>query len=359
MQYCDSAQTGLCVPFNRAPKLCVGQEVSFTLSSEGEAIDIQALRPQAVEEQVEQRMEGMKGTQLRKLQRSINRFQNANLQERLKMLSRAEEFLETLIQQAEPDGDAICGLVCRVVGWLHPPSLHGHTKGVSVGQANSGGDVHRRVRRLLVLALSHLDLTDHGTRQAIATALTYIESLMKASGQSSNQWEQLRVLVSEARRKEVSDSHPRGKDRGSLQNGAFLPNRRLQELPTVFMATDHVELKCFRCPEVVTSQWRWQHPKTKVVHVLCPAPGKMKCYRRLGPGCRWQCDELTIHDLYQSLDFCQHQCRRTRCKACGGSERCSHGRCWYQCAVCKKRPRVKRRKESRYISPCQEPVSLR
>eukprot|EP00435_Cladocopium_sp_Y103_P038663 s2273_g10.t1 len=52
----------------------------------------------------------------RKLQRSITRFHNADLEERLRMIETAEGVLDDLLNAVELDGDAICKLLCRCAG---------------------------------------------------------------------------------------------------------------------------------------------------------------------------------------------------------------------------------------------------
>jgi hypothetical protein len=65
------------------------------------------------------------------------------------------------------------------------------------------GGVQSRVRRLLIRALSHLDLTHNTTLQAVASAVIYIRSLLPDSDYAegpgrlaAKQWNQLRALVS-------------------------------------------------------------------------------------------------------------------------------------------------------------------
>ena len=54
----------------------------------------------------------------RKLQQSIGKYHNADLQERLQLITRAEETSEQLLAAADIDGDALGRLVCRCAGWL-------------------------------------------------------------------------------------------------------------------------------------------------------------------------------------------------------------------------------------------------
>lgn len=73
----------------------------------------------------------------RKLQRSIGEYHNADMQERLQLITRAEERLEQLLAAAEIDGDALGRLVCRCVGWLHAPLFSENGHAVDTGRTKS------------------------------------------------------------------------------------------------------------------------------------------------------------------------------------------------------------------------------
>ena len=164
----------------------------------------------------------------RKLQRSITRFHNADLKERLRMIETAEGLLSDLLNEVELDGDAICKLLCRCAGWLHPPGSF-EAKHVSSTEDTAGAavsepsDLQCRVRRLLILALSSLDLSDTTTYRAVETAVLHILELLQGketsfSGNGKSlamrQWRQLQeLLVAEApqsdpKKRKASDEAP-------------------------------------------------------------------------------------------------------------------------------------------------------
>ena len=250
----------------------------------------------------------------RKLQRSIGKYHNADMQERLQLITRAEETLEQLLAAAEIDGDALGRLVCRCVGWLHAPlfSEFGHavdTEADSTLDASSSSEnsnLQSRLRRLLIRALSHLDLTDDVTRAAVETALMYIQGLVKAvprwSGASTKrvvkQWQALQSLVATPHRPPATDSHVakpdkrRGarKDFATTVGGTFQPSQKILNMPSVFMRGQSISLTCSHCGHEISSKWFWRHPGTGIVHVLAPFNGHSVCSRRLGKKVRWVVD---------------------------------------------------------------------
>ena len=124
----------------------------------------------------------------RKLQRSIARFHNADLEERLQMIEAAESLLSDLLNAVELDGDAVCKLLCRCAGWLHAPGSFeakhvaaevAASEVATVSQLSGPSDLQCRVRRLLISALSSLDLGDITTYQAVETAVRHILQLMQ------------------------------------------------------------------------------------------------------------------------------------------------------------------------------------
>ena len=171
VQFQEASGSWVRLPFLHAPSLRIGQEVRFMVSSAGEALGVEVLQPgaegesglsqQPVRQEAERKQrqlvpakrhaEEAEAFRLQrpawKLQRCIDRFQNANQEERLDMLSRAEVTLKQLLQQAEPDGDAICRLVCKVVGWLEAPRFSKQMTGTSrgSGEAGSTGDLQCRI----------------------------------------------------------------------------------------------------------------------------------------------------------------------------------------------------------------------
>ena len=137
VQYHDASGASVCLPFLQGAKLRIGQQVAFAVSQRGEAIDIEVCGgqqensnknagcdPLALEisdwiPPVLPTTKVSRELQTRRLQRSIGKFNNATPDERMEMLTQAEGLLENLLNEATLDGNAICRLVCRCVGWLH------------------------------------------------------------------------------------------------------------------------------------------------------------------------------------------------------------------------------------------------
>ena len=388
VQFLEASGSWVRLPFLHAPSLRIGQEVRFTVSSAGEALGVEVLQPRADEESsvlrqpVQQKAEREQkqlvpakrhaeealGLQRPawKLQRCIDRFQNADLEGRLDMLSRAEATLKQLLQEAEPDGNAICGLVCKVVGWLQAPRFSKQTTGCGGGSPEAGGpgDLQCRIRRLLISALSSLDLTDEATGQAVETAVAYMRQLIQdvcladlESSRAVRQWRKLQSLISvEAestlsiedgpKKRQLTETLKR-QDRASIFEGAFTPNARVRQLPLVF-AGDPVRLTCPSCPASITSRWWWRHPKTQAVHLLIPSNG---CFHGNTKRSRGKVDETsrwrpvdawpTKDDNFTRLDFCCHQRERCQCANCGGHQICSHGKRHSRCQLCRRLPKKK------------------
>ena len=299
-------------------------------------------------------------TPARKLQRCIDRFQNADLEGRLDMLSRAEVTLTELLGQAEPDGNAICGLVCKVVGWLQAPHFSKQSTEAGGGSPEAGGtrDLQSRIRRLLISALSSLDLTDGTTRQAVETAVAYISQLIGdacladvETSRAARQWRKLQSLISAEvgttllsedgrKKRQVRSETLRKEDKARIVEGVFCPNIRVRQVPLVY-AGDPVVLTCPSCPASITSRWWWRHPKTQAVFLLIPQHG---CYHgglrasrvKVDVTSRWRPVDAchTKDDKFSILDFCHHQRRRTFCTECGGYVICSHGKRGYRCRLC-------------------------
>ena len=379
VEFAEASGSRVRRPFLHGPSLRIGQEVRFMVNSVGEAFGIEVLKPRvggeagflhesqpkAAREQVQlvakgkaQGEESLQLQRIARLQRCIGRFQNANLGERLEMLSRAEVTLKQLLEQADLDGDAICRLVRKVVGWLQAPRFLKHmtAAGGCLPTAGSTGDVQGRVRGLLISALSSLDLTDSTTRQAVETAVAYIKQLIQdvcwadlETSRAVGEWRQLQSLISmegatskiEDEKRRLRSEKLRGEDKAGVVEGTWSPNLKVRQLPSVFRG-DPVQLTCPSCPASMTSKWLWRHPKTQNIYLLIPQNG---CYHGglRGRGAkadvtnRWRpVDERpTKDDKFQGLDFCHHQQRRSECRECGGYMICSHLRRRDKCRLCK------------------------
>ena len=147
--------------------------------------------------------------QMRGLQRGIMKFHNAAKTEQCELVLEAEKSLAELLGQPNLDGDALCQLVRRCASWLHAPVIQ-TTAGADVETSPSTEEEHvnlqSRVRKLLIQALSHLDLSDKPTFQAVEAALLQLHAFLrqvdaKVSSSSAirsdslRQWLKLRELV--------------------------------------------------------------------------------------------------------------------------------------------------------------------
>ena len=129
-----------------------------------------------------------------------------------------------------------------------------------------------------------------------------------------------------------------------MLEGAYYPSKKVKGLDSVFRSDEAVRLECPMCHESLSSNWYWQHPKTEDVYVLVPSKGHSACNRKVGKRCYWRADgKPTLLDNFQQLDFCPHHRRRVVCRDCGGSQICCHQKPWYHCAVCKMRPRIRKK----------------
>ena len=247
LQYQDSEGKCIHLPFEKAPYLRVGQQVSFTIHhnpGRDEAINVVPMsQTEATSElpvmqtrkrkfALETESESLQSAAIRdekqdlavadlpesgsvpgrKIQQSIGRYHNADMEERQQLITRAEEGLDQLLAVAEIDGDALGKLVCRCVGWLHPPRIFefGHAIGAEAESTRDASsrteksNLQLRLRRLLIRALKHLDLTDDGTRTVVEIALVYIQNLSEVVPQTqpgvatkvAKQWQTLQSLVS-------------------------------------------------------------------------------------------------------------------------------------------------------------------
>ena len=376
------------LPFAYAPPhLRIGNTVSFSLAADRAdlAVDLEVIQEkattslanaevglQSIQEKSEKpalSLAKQSTRSTRKLQRSITRFHNADLEERLQMIETAESLLNDLLNATELNADAICKLLCRCAGWLHAPgSLEAKrvaaevaSEVATVSQPSGASDLQRRVRSLLISALSSLDLSDSTTYQATETAVLHIlqlmqgkETLFGGNGKSLavRQWQQLQQLLvaddvqhGPSKRKAPYDAPevlkekaPRGVSRNrSAVGGGYRPYERVRTLPTVYEAPDcAVLLKCSNCTERSRTSWFWTHPKHGRIFAVVPQHGHQTCATTLGKRCPWISLDgtRTCSDNFNNLDFCHHKCRRSLCKECGGSEICPHKRQRSFCKEC-------------------------
>ena len=117
---CTTSEDSWQVPFARAPpEVRVGHSVTFSLAEGANlAVNLDVVQDKAATSSAP--ASPISKQSCRKLRRSITRFYNADLEERLQMIEAAEHLLGDLLNAVELDGDAICKLLCRC-GWLHPP----------------------------------------------------------------------------------------------------------------------------------------------------------------------------------------------------------------------------------------------
>ena len=205
-----------------------------------------------------------------------------------------------------------------------------------------------------------LDLSDITTYWAVEAAVLYILQLMQGketffSGNGKSlamrQWRQLRELLvagnaqsCPAKRKasikvpEVrKDKAARSRDKSAAVDGVYRPNERVRSLPAVYEAPDQViMLKCSRCAERSSTSWLLKHPRNGRIYALVPLNGHRTCRKRLGKKCPWLSLDGTDTRLddFEHLDFCDHKCRRSLCKDCGGRGICPHNRRWSMCQWC-------------------------
>ena len=193
--------------------------------------------------------------------------------------------------------------------------------------------------------------------------MAYIKQLIQdvcladlETSRAARQWRKLQALISaEAgttlsiedgpKKRQLRSEKLRGEDNARIVQGAFSPNLKVRQLPSVF-AGDAVRLTCPSCPASITSRWWWRHPKTQVVYLLVPNNG---CYHGGLRGRREKVDETnrwrpvdawpTKDDKFTHLDFCCHQRQRRVCAACGGYEVCSHGKERSHCRLCRRPPK--------------------
>ena len=227
------------VPFSASTlPLRIGQEVAFYLQCEGsriEAVNLQAPSSppssrsnNANNPETKNRFQIAEASngdvlsptpaspilqrQIQRLQQRIAIFGNASQEEQCQMVLEAERALDILLDETDLDGDALCRLVRHCASWLRAPSLSAATKKpldeetTAASQEIPGHlNLQQRVRKLLIRALSHLDLSDGPTFQALEAAFIYMQTLLQLldwkarrhlSTKSTWQWLRLRALLS-------------------------------------------------------------------------------------------------------------------------------------------------------------------
>eukprot|EP00438_Fugacium_kawagutii_P028618 Skav212749 [mRNA] locus=scaffold2545:12766:14181:- [translate_table: standard] len=393
--------------FATAPQgLNVGDAVTFTLTEGGQAVDLrvaasepktegdpepslrtgggEASAPKADEPKI------LTAAQ-RKLQRNMNRFHNANLEEQLEMLLRAEEELNAVKAREELDGTALCILVNKLAGFLHAPGETIAVRGSGDASA-AGSGLQQKVRKLLIDCLELLDLSDSTTKELVDTALQHIAQLMTLKKLNENQpakdpsssmsrkrsialtqWQTLAALVGTDREDALllapavipgeAQKHTgmKRKDMASIEDGHYQPSAKVRNLTSVREdVLNGVTLKCSECEQTITSTWFWHHPKNETVYVLVSDHGHGACSRKMGRTCPW----LPIDgrprktDNFKDLDFCHHRCRRSKCVACGGSEICEHSKRHSRCKFCKGRKQAARVNRSGKKHVLEEGLSI-
>ena len=264
-------------------------------------------------------------------------------------------------------GDELCRLVNQCAAWLRTPVFKQGTEATSDRSTRDFGvSLQPRIRKLLILALAHLDLQDHETRESLQPSLSYIGGLLEkvdwcanAASKAKAQWQELQSLLGQGIRESFervpaeAKLLPRNEMRkrrlefskqASSLHGVFRPNAIVRNLPEVFSDQDReVRLKCAHCDDhLIVSAWFWRHPRTRKIHVLVPHRGHFKC--RSGQGTRackspWVAleDFPIAKDQQDHLEFCPHNMRKTRCVLCGGRDICCHQRRRDSCRLCKGR----------------------
>eukprot|EP00434_Breviolum_minutum_P037797 symbB.v1.2.033515.t1/scaffold4164.1/size43661/3 len=393
------------VPFSASTlPLRIGQEVGFYLQCEGnriEAVNLQAPSSppssrsnDAKSSETKNRFQIAEASngdvlsptsaspilqrQIQRLQQRIAIFGNASQEEQCQMVLEAERALDILLDETDLDGDALCRLVRHCASWLRAPSLSAATKKpldeetTAASQEIPGHlNLQQRVRKLLIRALSHLDLSDGPTFQALEAAFIYMQTLLQLldwkarshlSTKSTWQWLRLRALLSSSLKPMVGEpdqsqeslppsylpvaNGPVVEARGdrSVRSGylkcfagsVYEPSQKIQALRTIFQS-ETVAVKCSECSFTISSSWRFQHPKRGTTALLVPSNGHSICQRNLKKRCYWTAmgRMRTKADVHANLNFCCHDRLLMQCAPCGGKMMCEHGRQRYQCKDCR------------------------
>ena len=192
--------------------------------------------------------------------------------------------------------------------------------------------------------------------------MAYIKQLIQdvcladlETSRAARQWQKLQSLISREagttlsigdgpKKRQLRSETLRDKDKARIIEGAFRPNVKVRQLPSVF-AGDPVQLTCPSCPASITSRWWWRHPKTQAVSLLIPSNG---CYHggtqrsrgKVEETSRWRPVDAwpTKDDCFSTLDYCHHQRQRRLCNECGGYKICSHGKRPEDCRLCRRLP---------------------
>ncbi|CAL1163938.1 unnamed protein product [Cladocopium goreaui] len=397
------------VPFSTSTlPLRIGQKVSFRIrfADKIEAVDLQVSSIQArdglpaehvssssqqsptgnVIQEAARSCSGLQ-RQIRRLQRGILKFSNAAKVEQYQLVLEAERLLDKVLGQPDLDGDSLCQLIRRCASWLHAPifkALAGDEPSLSDGQHPM--NLQCRVRKLLIRALDHLDLSDRPTFEAVEAAMLHLHTLVQQvdlklssrtdrSSDSARQWLKLRELVrgssSEssfpgsvvayhgrqgvapttiaedflpAERSRVCKRQRPAKQVKPAVRGGYLkcfagsvyePSSKIQALRSIFKSEPH-KVKCSECAFTISSSWRFQHPKTRAIAILVPSNGHNACQHRLKKRCFWRAlgQIRSKSDVHANLNFCCHDRLLMQCAPCGGQMMCHHGRQRYQCKDC-------------------------
>ena len=332
--------------------------------------------------------------------RRMSQFQNSSQAEQVQLVIEAEKSLDRLLGQSTLDGDAICRLARKCSSWLHPPVLQTTNPQRQSDHKTARGtedQVHlqERIRKILILALNHLDLQDVSTFEAMKAALFYMASLCQRlegkRGFSSTtlpktparkQWLELKGLLEDSGLKSLVSGEmscrppcPRVEDQskprslpntantqdqmkemadaerivdpeqdlefkrtfGRVEGGCYEPNARVKALSTVSQGTP-VKLVCSECPFTMMSSWYRQHPKTLKRSVIAPQKGHKTCRQKV-KNCFWKNLDggpvTVVRALVSSLEYCPHGRLLCECASCGGGSMCIHAIRRNRCKDCK------------------------
>ena len=368
--------------FSTAHPLRIGQEVLFRTQQRpcGEVVAIDICLPEGPpnEVRVDPKSDGrwqshlpvssgdgltvdVPESQVRQLLHRRTVFENAGEKEQIRLVMEAENLLKSLLSEPKLNGDAICRLVRKCVSWLHPPvfpnSAEKKPHDASL-EGNTECQMQKRVRRILIDALSHLDLEDRSTFQAVTAAMFYLASLIQRSNGKKNlcdfaaatasqrQWLKLRQLLVDGGLKHLfSDStkatfldeqvlnqarkriwqsqagKKAGKFYGFAGNEDFEPPASIKALSTTFHDKE-VALRCSNCTFTVTSSWHFQSPKSLKRSVIGPPTGHGICQRKLKKNCVWKSVDGSPVTRARIVDlkYCRHKKILRRCKNCKGKQ---------------------------------------
>merc|ERR1712113_269460 len=118
----------------------------------------------------------------------------------------------------------------------------------------------------------------------------------------------------------------------SQKNGVYTPSESVRTYPYVYQGSS-VDLTCTVCKGILKASWYAKCGATfqGMPRVICPKRHNNCCRNsRLAPPPEF----ARINDDLQSIAFCEHGKRMSRCMECGGEEFCEHKKMRFDCPIC-------------------------